>query len=207
VWFDSLFGALKRNSLLLALVALALAGLAASAATNLGRGTFFVLGFGSFLLESLVLFNSFLLLGDPNLSAALAVGAFLLWGGLGSFLSGRGEGRRWTGAGVAAAIAFYGVTAPFLHAGLLSLSPALRFLIFALHLAPAGIAAGLVFPLALTRFRERPVATLFCMDVIGCALAPPAFWIALSLAGVWPVAAAAVACYAAVGVVLARKAG
>ena len=59
--------------------------------TSAGFLTFFLLGFGSFLLESLVLFNSFLLLGDPNLSAAVAVGVFLL----GSLLSERLERSPW----------------------------------------------------------------------------------------------------------------
>jgi hypothetical protein len=46
---------------------------------------------------------------------------------------------------------------------------------------------------------------MFFSDVIGCALGPVAFWLAMSAAGVWPVAAGAVLAYAAVGGVVALR--
>jgi hypothetical protein len=206
VWFDTLLGYLRRNVLLMVLMGAAGLGLAGAAATSLSRSSFFVLGFGSFLLESLVLFNSFLLFGDPNLSAALAVGMFLLWGGVGSILSQRWEGRRWLYAAVPASVVLYAVTAPLLNGATLAAPTAVRCLVFAVHLAPVGIGAGMMFPIALRRFKDRSVPGLFFMDVIGCALAPPVFWIALSLTGVWLVMAGAVVAYAAVSAVLAFRA-
>jgi hypothetical protein len=83
--------------------------------TSVGYLNFLLLGFGSFLLESLVLFNSFLLFGDPNLSAALAVGLFLLWSGLGSLYSGRWERSGWLYLLVPLAVLGYAATAPMLN--------------------------------------------------------------------------------------------
>jgi spermidine synthase len=207
VWFDTLIGYVKRHTLILVLGGAGLLALIASMATSLSRSTFFVLGFGSFLLESMVLFNSFLLIGDPNLSAALAVGMFLLWGGIGSLASVRWEQKRWLGFAVAGTVAFYVLTAPLLNAGTIAAPVGVRCLIFALHLAPVGVVAGMMFPIALRRFKDGSVPILFFMDVVGCALAPPIFWIALSLTGVWLVMAGAVLCYAAVCAALAWKSG
>jgi spermidine synthase len=206
VWFDTLLGYTKRNGLLLAVLGTAGLGLAGAMGTSLSRSAFFVLGFGSFLLESMVLFNSFLLVGDPNLSAALAVGLFLLWGGIGSWISQRWENRRWLYAAVPATVMFYVATAPLLNAATIAAPMSVRCLVFALHLAPVGVAAGMMFPIALRRFQDRSVPGLFFMDVVGCAVAPPVFWIAMSLTGVWLVMAGAFLCYAAVCALLAFRA-
>jgi hypothetical protein len=205
VWFDTLLGYVKRHPLLIGLGGAAILGLLAAMGTSLSRSTFFILGFGSFLLESMVLFNSFLLIGDPNLSAAVAVGMFLLWGGIGSVASARWEDRRWLGAAVVGTIALYVLTAPLLNGATIAAPVGVRCLVFALHLAPVGVAAGMMFPIALRRFKDHPVPTLFFMDVVGCALAPPVFWIAMSLTGVWLVMAGAVVCYALVCGTLALR--
>ena len=62
-----------------------------------------------------------------------------------------------------------------------------------------------MFPIALRRFAKERVTSMFCIDLVGCALAPVAFWLALSAAGIWPVAAGAVASYAVTGVILAAR--
>jgi SAM-dependent methyltransferase len=205
IWFDTLMGFVSRHAVAIGALLLAAAGLALAGATSLSRGTFLVLGFGSFLLESLVLFNSFLLLGDPGLSAALAVGVFLFWNGVGSILSEKAARRPWVLAAVPLAVLLYAATAPLLNAWTLSSSSALRGLLFALHLAPAGVAAGLMFPVALRAFPDRPVPTLFFMDVVGCAMAPPLFWLSIGVVGVWLVVVGAVAGYAGVVLLLALR--
>src|SRR5581483_1905347 len=202
VWFDTLTRYLRSHALPLVVGAAALVAIAAMATTRASRFNFFVLGFGSFLLESLVLFNSFLLLGDPNLSAAVAVGLFLVWNGIGSFLTVRAGRSRWVLAAVPLAVGLYAVTAPLLNFLSIGLPVPIRTLAFALHLAPAGIAAGMMFPIALQRFTDQPVATLFFMDVMGCAMAPPLFWLAISTTGLWLIIAGAAISYALVSALL-----
>jgi hypothetical protein len=90
------------------------------------------------------------------------------------------------------------MTAPILSIWTISSSAWIRCLIFAVHLAPAGIVAGMMFPLALRRFSDKPVASLFFMDVMGCAVAPLVFWLAMSTTGLWVVIAGSFVCYAAV---------
>jgi predicted membrane-bound spermidine synthase len=205
IWFDSLLSYVRRSVFPVVLAGTALLLIVLAMCTSLSRSVFFTLGFGSFLLESLVLFNSFLLLGDPNLGAALAVGFFLLWNGLGSMLSARFENRRWFAAAVPALVLLYGVTAPLLNGITLASPVFVRTIIFALHLAPAGIAAGMMFPIALRKFKEAPVPWMFFMDVLGCALAPPVFWLAISVVGIWLVMAGATLCYLVVCGVLALR--
>jgi hypothetical protein len=172
------------------------------------RGTgfqYFLLGFGSFLLESLVLYNSFLLLGDPSLSAAVAVGVFLLWNGAGSLLSTRLAATRWFYGAVPVAVLLYAATAPFLNSETIALPLGVRALAFSVHLALGGIVAGAMFPAALVSFRHERVSRMFFIDLVGCALGPVAFWLALSASGVGLVGAGAVASYAAVSLALARR--
>ncbi len=84
---------------------------------------------------------------------------------------------------------------------------ALRGLIFSLHVSVAGVVAGAMFPVALRSFKGERVTSMFFIDVGGCALAPIAFWLAMSAAGIWPVAAGAVGSYVVVaGILAARRA-
>jgi predicted membrane-bound spermidine synthase len=205
IWFDSLLSYVRRNAFPVVLASTAFLLIVLAMSTSLSRSVFFTLGFGSFLLESLVLFNSFLLLGDPNLGAALAVGFFLLWNGIGSMLSARFENRNWFYVAVPLIVLLYGVTAPLLN-GITITSPVfVRTIIFALHLSLAGVAAGMMFPIALRKFREAPVPWMFFMDVLGCALAPPVFWLAISTVGIWLVMAGATLCYMIVCAVVALR--
>jgi spermidine synthase len=205
VWFGTLVDFVRRSVVALGLVGLLAAALAVRIGTSAGHFNFFVLGFGSFLLESLVLFYSFLLLGDPNLSAAVAVGVFLVWNGIGSLLSRRLEA--WTGFYVAVPLVMllYVATAPALNALTIAQPIGLRTLAFSLHLALGGLVAGAMFPIALRSFRGERVSSMFFIDLVGCALAPLAFWLALSLVSIWLVGAATVASYAVVALTLARR--
>lgn len=205
VWFDALLKHVSGNLFLLLPGVLAVAALGWVMSRSAGRSTLFVLGLGSFLVESLVLFNSFLLFGDPNLSAAIAVGAFLLWNGVGSLGSARLERVRGWAVAIPAAVLLYAVTAPWLSIHTLTAPAAVRFLLFTVHLSAAGIACGAMFPAALRHFREASVPQLFFFDVVGCALAPPLFWLAISVVGVWLVAAGAGLSYAVVCAVVALR--
>ena len=114
-WFGVLGGYLAGNWLLLALLSLYGAGLLWRLGTSVGHASFFALGLSSFLVECLVLFNSFLLIGNPSLSAAVGVGFFLFWNGVGSLLSERFEKSRLFGVAVPGVIVLYGLTAPVLN--------------------------------------------------------------------------------------------
>jgi spermidine synthase len=205
LWLGALTDFVKRSPMVLLLLAALGVALLVRVATSVGHLNFFLLGYGSFLLESLVLFNSFLLLGDPNLSAAVAVGAFLIWNGVGSLLSRRLEASRWFFPAVPAVVLLYAVSAPLLNAHTVGLPLAVRMLVFCGHMALGAIVAGAMFPIALRRFADRSVSRMFFIDLVGCAVAPVAFWLALSLLGLWVVGASAVASYAVVGAILWRR--
>jgi len=205
VWFETLIDFLTRSTPALVALAVAALALVGRLVTSVGHLNFFLLGFGSFLLESLVLFNSFLLLGDPNLSASVAVGMFLCWNGIGSLLSTRLDRTRWLYGLAPLTVLVYAATAPLLNTTTIGLHVGTRTLAFALHLALGAIVAGAMFPIALRRFRQERVSSMFFIDLVGCALGPVAFWLALSLVGIPLVAASAVLCYALVGVTLALR--
>jgi hypothetical protein len=63
----------------------------------------------------------------------------------------------------------------------------------------------MAFPSALRGFPQDLVPTLFFIDVIGCALAPPVFWLAMNLWGVWAMIGSATISYALVCIVLALR--
>ncbi|MBI2467850.1 MAG: hypothetical protein HYV62_08570 [Candidatus Rokubacteria bacterium] len=205
VWFGILVEFIRQSWLGVVLVAVVVLALLLRIGTSVGHFNFFLLGFGSFLLESLVLFQSFLLIGDPSLSAAVAVGVFLVWNGVGSLLSVRFEQARWFYAVVPVAVGLYALTAPVLNVQTITLPVGLRTLAFSAHLALGGIVAGAMFPIALRSFGRERVSSMFFIDLVGCALAPVAFWLALSFVGIWLVGAGAVASYAVVGGILASR--
>jgi hypothetical protein len=205
VWFATLADFLAGRAVTLAILVLLLLALLARLVTSLGHLNFFVLGFGSFLVESLVLYNSFLLFGNPGLSAAFAVGVFLLWNGLGSLVSDRLQRLRLLHVLVPAVVLLYSVSAPLLNRYTLALPVPVRLAAFTAHLSLAGVAVGAMFPISLRLFRRERVASMFFIDLIGCSLAPVGFWMLMSLQGAGAVMAAGVLCYAAVGVILRSR--
>ncbi len=205
VWFDTLGAFVTHSIPALIVCGVLAAALVARLSTSAAHLNVFVLGFGSFLLESLVLFNSFILLGDPNLSAALAVGVFLLWSALGSLLSRRVERSRALLFAVPIGVLIYATTAPLLNGNTIELGLWVRTIAFSIHLALGGVAAGAMFPAVLRRFQKEGVSGLFALDLAGCALAPVAFWLALGSSGIWLVAIVSVASYAFVCGTLALK--
>jgi hypothetical protein len=205
-WFGTLWDYVKSRTVVAA-VLIVLGGLIlARIGTSLGHAHFFLLGLASFLVESLVLLNSFLLLGNPSLSAALAVGFFLLWGGFGSLLSERLQAWRGFYLSVPVAVLLYAATGPLVHAATMGTSVALRGVTFAVHVAVVGVAVGAMFPVSLRSFSDEGVASMFFIDLIGCAVAPVLFWLLMSTQGVPLVAVVSVVTYGVVAGILAWRA-
>ena len=102
--------------------------------------------------------------------------------------------------------------APFLFSGVIAFiglgsyaSVVVRLLFFSLHLVVAGIVVGAMFPISLRLFRGNKVSSMFFIDLVGCALAPVGFWIAMSMQGIPLVAAAGTGSYlAAAGILFVR---
>jgi len=204
-WFGTLWDYVKGRPALVIVLSLLSSLLLWRLATSLGHAHFFFLGLASFLVESLVLLNSFLLFGNPSLSAALAVGFFLLWGGIGSGISERLQAWRGFYLLVPALVILYAATWPLVHAATMGTSVGVRCVAFALHLAVVGIAVGAMFPISLRSFSGEAVASMFFIDLVGCAVAPVLFWLLMSTQGVPTVAAVSVLTYGAVAGVLAWR--
>lgn len=201
-WFGTLAEYIFSKPVIVVVLGILAAVLLARLTTSIGHLNFFLLGLGSFLVESLVLFNSFLLFGNPVLSAALAIGFFLIWNALGSVYSEQLQSRRWFYALTPIAVLAYAVTAPFLNGFTIAMPVVVRLLFFSLHLAVAGIVVGAMFPISLRVFRGKKVSSMFFIDLVGCALAPVGFWIAMSMQGIPLVAAAGTGSYLAVAGIL-----
>ena len=204
-WFGTLWEYVKGRPALVTVLIVAVLVLVARIVTSLGHAHFFLLGLASFLVESLVLLNSFLLFGNPSLSAALAIGFFLLWGGIGSRISERLQAWRGFYLAVPLVVILYAVTWPFVHAATMGTPVAVRSVAFALHLAVAGIAVGAMFPISLRSFSGEAVASMFFIDLVGCAVAPILFWLLMSTQGVPMVTAVSVLTYGAVAAILAWR--
>jgi SAM-dependent methyltransferase len=202
VWFGTLAEYIVGQPILIGLLGIVSLFLLARLGTSIGHTNFFFLGFGSFVVESLVLFNSFLLIGNPSLSAAVAIGFFLFWNGIGSVYSDRFERRWWFYVLVPLCVVLYAATAPLLNSLTIAKDVAVRTAAFSVHLAVVGIAVGAMFPIALRSFRHERVSSMFFIDLIGCALAPVGFWLAMSVFGTALVASVAVASYVLVSVIL-----
>ncbi len=204
-WFGTLADYVLGRPLTLGLIGIVLLGLFVRLSTSAGHLNFFLLGFGSFLVESLVLFNSFLLIGNPSLSAAVAIGCFLIWNAVGSRFSDRLERSRWFYAAVPTAVFAYAATAPLLNGLTIAHPIALRTIVFSIHLVLAGIVVGAMFPISLRSFSSERVSSMFFIDLIGCAIAPIAFWLAMSAYGTALVSAAGVASYLLVSLILLTR--
>ncbi len=205
VWFGTLGRYLTGQPLMVIMLAVFVVALVARLSTSVGHLNFFLLGFGSLLVECLVLFNSFLLIGNPVLSAAIAIGFFLIWNGIGSRYSERLQKAKAFFLLVPAAVLLYAVTAPLLNAYAIDLPIWSRTVAFSLHLAVAGVAVGAMFPISLRVFRAERVASMFFIDLVGCSVAPVGFWLAMSLYGVSLVVAAGVASYLVVAIILLAR--
>jgi spermidine synthase len=204
-WFGTLWDYIKGRTVVAAVLAAGGLLLLGRIATSLGHAHFFFLGLASFLVESLVLLNSFLMFGNPSLSAALAIGFFLLWSGIGSQWSERLQAWRGFYLAVPAAVLLYAATGPLVHAATMGTSVGLRSVAFALNLVVVGIAVGAMFPISLRSFSREAVASMFFIDLIGCAVAPVLFWLMMSVQGVPLVTVVSVVLYGALAGILSWR--
>ncbi len=99
----------------------------------------------------------------------------------------------------------YATTAPLLNAQTIALPLLTRALIFSLHLAVGGIVVGAMFPIALRRFRRERVSEHVLHRRDRLRAGAEAFWVAMSLVGMWLVVAGALVSYSVRGVVLAMR--
>jgi len=138
----------------------ALAGVPGRAAT---MGYFVLLGAGFMFLEMGFLQKLILYLAHPVYAAAAAISSFLVFGGLGSYLSGRWQTRPVTVIRRAAAIVvgLAVLYAVFLDPWLALTQPQagwVRFLVGCLTIAPLATAMGHLFPAGLVRAGGASVA-------------------------------------------------
>jgi hypothetical protein len=117
-----------------------------------------------------------LLLGNPSLSAALAVGVFLSGNAIGSLLSGKVDKKKGLIFLLPLFVALYTLSAPFLTKFTLSQGQVIRFITFTLAAMPAAIMIGTIFPVSLRVFTKRSVPGLYFIDLVGCGIAPLIFW-------------------------------
>ncbi len=125
------------------------------------------LGLGFIFIEIAAIQHFTLFLGDPIFAVAVVLAGFLLFAGLGSYLSQRLEGmiphQRLVLLAVAAIVAIsllYLLTLPWLFAQMSSISTPVRIVVVILLITPLAIAMGMPFPMGLKRLagRERLVA-------------------------------------------------
>jgi len=148
--------------------------------TSISYTHFFLLGTSFLLVECILLYHSFLLIGNPWLSASLAVGVFLIGNAIGSLLSGRVDKRKGLIFLLPLFVALYAFSAPFLTKATLSQGHWVRFITFVLAAMPAAIMIGTIFPVSLRVFTRRSVPGLYFIDLVGCGIAPLIFWMLLS---------------------------
>lgn len=162
---------------------------------NLSMGHFFLLGFSWMIVESMVLFHSFLLVGNPALSTGIALGAFLCSNGVGSYISGFVHKRRRILVLLPVVIILYSVMIPMLLPFLLKHSLFLRTTIFVIIVSMVGVLTGTMFPISLRVFKKESVPRLFFIDLIGGGVAPILFWIAFFTWGLNAISVIAVVGY------------
>jgi hypothetical protein len=173
-------------------------------------GYFILLGLGFMLLEMGLLQRLILYLAHPVYSAAVVIGSFLVFGGLGSLASARwvAEARRRAamvagGCVVALGMVYVWGLGPWL--GWTQSAPVwTRFLVACGTIAPLAFAMGHLFPLGLARTRERGAALVpwawavnGSASVSAAALAP---LVAMRI-GFSGLALVATGCYAAAALV------
>jgi hypothetical protein len=174
---------------------------------NLAMGQFFLLGLSWMIVESMVLFHSFLILGNPALSTGIALGAFLCSNGIGSYISKYLQNRRKILILLPLLIILYTLMIPVLIPFLLGQSLYLRSIIFFMSVAMVGVFTGTMFPISLTTFKKDSVPRLFFIDLIGGGLAPLLFWLMFFIWGINAIAAIAVVGYVITILVLNRVKG
>ena len=138
---------------------------------------FFALGLAFLFIEIAFIHRLALFLGHPILAAALALGGFLVFAGLGSgataALAARLTPSRAIGLAVAAIVAIglaYLAWLPALLAALAGLGLASKMAVAGALIAPLGFAMGMPFPLGLAWLARRaPGRIPWAWAINGCA--------------------------------------
>ena len=176
--------------------------LLARLSTSISYTHFFLLGTSFMLVECILLFHSFLLIGNPWLSASLAVGVFLFGNAIGSLLSRRVDKKKVLIFLLPLFVALYAFSAPFLTKATLSQGQWVRFITFTLAAMPVAIMIGTIFPVSLRVFTKRSVPGLYFIDLVGCGIAPLIFWSLLSKFDLFFVSAVAAVAYLLASIIL-----
>lgn len=171
-------------------------------ASSLAHSHFFILGLSWMLVESIILFHSFLLIGNPALSAALSLGIFLLSNGVGSLLSERWQRRKEFLFLIPASVLCYTLLVLVLGRYAFSVPVFLRVFVFTLFILPVGLATGTLFPISLSIFKNAAVSKMYFIDLVGGAMAPLVFWSVFSAYGLQVVAAACIFGYLVAAIIL-----
>ncbi|MCE7985070.1 MAG: hypothetical protein DYG89_28185 [Caldilinea sp. CFX5] len=174
--------AISQGIYIAALLLLALVGLALRERSNNGEWPWWaallyvlLIGIGFMWIETPLIQRLQLLLGYPVLALATVLGALLLAGGIGSYLSKRwfeqrGPGFvRWAALWVAGLALLYWLLLPTLLDLLLPLPFAVRFVAAALLAALPGLGLGMPFPALLRRFPASPQKVALLWSVNGVA--------------------------------------
>lgn len=136
---------------------------------------FLLIGAGFMLLEMGFLQRLILYLAHPTYAAAVSLSSFLVFAGVGSWISRwwKGSYRRRVGAagGVVAGLAMLEAVFVERWLGLTQAWPvSARFAVAVLTIAPLAIAMGHLFPLGMQRLRQdRPALVPWAWAVNGCA--------------------------------------
>ncbi len=143
--------------------------------SSLSSVNFFLLGYAYMLFESIVIYHSFLLIGNPSLSAGIAIGVFLISNSFGSMYSENFKKKKKLLFILPAVVFIFGFFFIDSISFIVKFSPLIRLLWFSLILFPLGFLIGTLFPIFLRCFIEKSVSYLYFIDLIGCAVAPLTF--------------------------------
>ena len=146
---------------------------------------FFILGLSYMFLESIILFNSFLLFGNPAFSAAFAVGIFLISSGIGSLLLRKNKNKNLILLLLPAASVLYSIFSLLLNKYSFSFAMSIRISFFILLVFMIGIIIGPLFPISLKRFSNKKVPFLYFSDLFGSGVASVLFSLLLLKYGIF----------------------
>jgi hypothetical protein len=170
-----------------------------------GHAQMFTIGLGFMLLESLVLVQGFLVLGNPSVSTGVALGAFLVGTGVGSLASPYLRRRRYLLFGVPLVVLSGGLVLPSLLEHLIPMTIPLRGVGFVLWVLPLSVSIGAFFPLSLQAFGELAVPGLLFVNLLGNASSPFLFRLLFTSYGYYPLALLCAALYGVGAVLLFRR--
>ena len=138
---------------------------------------FFALGLAFLMMEIAFISRFTVILSHPLHALVVVLAAFLVFAGIGSWLSGRhgpGEGEHgsviFAAAGIVALAAMYVAALPYLTSTLLGAAPHVKIAAAAALVAPLATLMGMPFPRALARLRRLdPDLVPWAWGVNGCA--------------------------------------